>query len=162
MNGQFARNVLALRSVHRRARTLRIVINGAGIAGPTLAYWLRESGHEVLLVEQSPHLRSGGYVIDFWGVGYDIAERMGLLTRIRELGYQVEEVRFVDRHGRRRGSFSTDVFTRMTGGRFTSLRRSDLAATIYRALDGKIETIFGDSVARIDLRDDIDIPDHGF
>lgn len=124
---------------------MRIVINGAGIAGPT-----RESGHEVLLVEQSPHLRRGGYVIDFWGVGYDIAERMGLLTRIRELGYQVEEVRFVDRHGRRRGGFSTDVFTRMTGGRFTSLRRSDLAATIYRALDGKIETIFGDSVARID------------
>lgn len=130
-------------------RALRIVINGAGIAGPTLAYWLRESDHEVLLVEQSPHLRSGGYIIDFWGTGYDIAERMGLLPRIKELGYQVQEVRFVDRYGRKRGGFSTDVFARMTGGRFTSLRRSDLAATLYRALDGKVETIFGDSVARI-------------
>jgi 2-polyprenyl-6-methoxyphenol hydroxylase-like FAD-dependent oxidoreductase len=128
---------------------MRIAINGAGIAGPTLAYWLHKSGHEVLLIEASPHLRSGGYVIDFWGVGYDIAERMGLLPRIRELGYQVREVRFVDRHGHKRGGFAVDVLGRMTHGRFTSLRRSDLAATLYRALDGKVETVFGDSVARI-------------
>jgi len=128
---------------------MRIVINGAGIAGPALAYWLLESGHEVLLVEESPRLRSGGYVIDFWGVGYDIAEKMGLLPRVIELGYQVQEVRFVDRDSRRRGGFSTGVFDRMTNGRFTSLQRSDLAATIYRALDGRAETIFGDSVAGI-------------
>ena len=71
---------------------MRIIINGAGIAGPTLAYWLRTSGHEVLLVESAPQLRSGGYVIDFGLVGYDVAEKMGLIPRIRELGYQVKEV----------------------------------------------------------------------
>ena len=58
---------------------MRIAINGAGIAGPTLAYWLRKSNHDVLLVEQSPQLRSGGYIIDSWGIGYDIAEKMGLI-----------------------------------------------------------------------------------
>ena len=79
---------------------MRIAINGAGIAGPTLAYWLERTGHEVLLIEAAPTLRTGGYVIDFWGMGYDIAERMGLVPRIRELGYQVREVRFVDRTGR--------------------------------------------------------------
>ena len=131
---------------------MRIAINGAGIAGPTLAYWLRESGHEVLLVEEAPQLRSGGYVIDFWGVGYDIAEKMGLIPRVRELGYQVNEVRFVDRDGHKDGGFSVDVFGRLTHGRFTSLPRSDLAATIYRALDGKVETIFGDSIAGITVR----------
>ena len=128
---------------------MRIIINGAGIAGPTLAYWLRESGHEVLLIEESPQLRSGGYVIDFWGIGYDIAEKMGLLPRIRELGYQVKEVRFVDRHGRKSGGFPVDIFGRMTNGRFVSIQRSDLSATLYGALDGKVETIFGDSVTRI-------------
>ena len=129
---------------------MRVAINGAGIAGPTLAYWLRESGHSVLLIEQSPQLRSGGYVIDFWGVGYDIAEKMGLIPQIRALGSVVSEVRLVDRHGRKSGGFSVDTFRRMTNNRFTSLRRSDLAATIYRALDGKVETIFGDSVAKIE------------
>ncbi len=132
---------------------MKIAINGAGIAGPTLAYWLRESGHEVLLIEEAPQLRFGGYVIDFWGVGYDIAEKMGLIPRIRELGYQVEQVRFVDRHNRRCGGFTVDVFSRATNGRFTSLPRSDLAATIYRALDGDVETIFGDSVTGITVRE---------
>ena len=128
---------------------MKIAINGAGIAGPTLAYWLLRTGHEVLLIERSPQLRSGGYAIDFWGVGYDIAEKMGLLPRIHELGYQVKEMRYVDRHGRRSGGFPVDIFGRMTDGRFTELRRSDLAATIFSSLVGKVETIFGDSVAAI-------------
>jgi 2-polyprenyl-6-methoxyphenol hydroxylase-like FAD-dependent oxidoreductase len=129
---------------------MRIVINGVGIAGPTLAYWLRKAGHEVLLVESAPQLRIGGYVIDFGLVGYDVAEKMGLIPRIRELGYQVKEMCFVDRHGRKRGGMTTDVVRRLLNGRYTSLRRSDLAATIYGALDGAAETIFGDSVARIE------------
>jgi 2-polyprenyl-6-methoxyphenol hydroxylase-like FAD-dependent oxidoreductase len=129
---------------------MRIAINGAGVAGPTLAFWLLRSGHEVLLIEKSPQLRSGGYVIDFWGVGYDIAEKMGLIPQLRELGYQVQEVRLVDRQGRRRGGFLVDVFRRITGGRFTSLRRADLAATVYRAVAGQVETLFGDSIAAIE------------
>lgn len=133
---------------------MKIIINGMGIAGPTLAYWLRHSDHEVLIVEDAPGLRSGGYIIDFWGVGYDIAEKMGLLPRIRESGYQVEEVRLVDGHGRKRGGFSADVFGRMTNGRFTSLRRSDLSNTISRALDGRVETIFGDSISGISEKRD--------
>jgi 2-polyprenyl-6-methoxyphenol hydroxylase-like FAD-dependent oxidoreductase len=129
---------------------MKVAINGVGIAGPTLAYWLRQSGHEVLLVEEAPQLRSGGFVVDFWGIGYDIAEKMGVIPRIRELGYQMEEVRLVDRRGRRTGGFRADVFRRLTQGRFTSVRRSDIAATIYGALAGDVETLFGDSVAKID------------
>ncbi|MGE0815932.1 MAG: FAD-dependent monooxygenase, partial [Vicinamibacterales bacterium] len=129
---------------------MRVAINGAGVAGPALAFWLSRWGHEVLLVEQAPAPRRGGYVIDFWGVGYDLAERMGLLPRIRELGYQVTEVRFVDAQGRRRGGFDTDVFVQATNGRFTSLRRSDLAVTISDALDERVERLFGDSIAAID------------
>jgi 2-polyprenyl-6-methoxyphenol hydroxylase-like FAD-dependent oxidoreductase len=129
---------------------MRIVINGIGIAGPTLAYWLRKAGHEVLLVETTPQFRSGGYIIDFGLVGYDVAEKMDLIPRIQELGYQVEELRFVDRHGRRRGSIPTKALARLLRGRFTSLKRSDLAAIIYGALEGAVETIFGDSVAGIE------------
>ncbi len=128
---------------------MKIVINGAGVAGPTLAFWLGKAGHEVVIVEEAEELRTGGYIIDFWGVGYDIAEKMGLIPRIRELGYQVEEVRFVDDRGRKSGGFSVDVFGRMTNGRFTSVRRSDLAGTIYDALPENVSTIFGDSIVEI-------------
>jgi 2-polyprenyl-6-methoxyphenol hydroxylase-like FAD-dependent oxidoreductase len=129
---------------------MRVIVNGAGIAGPTLAYWLRKAGHEVVLVEAAPELRRGGYALDFWGGGYDVAERMGILPRLRELGYQVREVRFVDRRGRRCGGFPVEVFGRLTNGRFTTLRRADLAATIYDALGGTVEAVFGDSVAGIE------------
>jgi 2-polyprenyl-6-methoxyphenol hydroxylase-like FAD-dependent oxidoreductase len=129
---------------------MRIVINGIGVAGPALAYWLTKSGHEVLLVEEAPQLRAGGYIIDFWGIGYDIVERMGLIGDIRALGYQVREVRLVDRAGRKRGGFDVDVFRRMTNDRFTSVRRSDVSATIYHAIETKVETLLGDSVARIE------------
>ncbi len=133
---------------------MRIVINGAGIAGTALAWWLRKSGHDVLLVERSPQFRRGGYAIDFWGIGYDVAEKMGLLPRILELGYQVKEMRYVDGDDRIRGGFPVDVFGRMTRNRYTQLRRTDLAATIYAALDDGVETIFGDSVAQIEERGD--------
>jgi len=129
---------------------MKVVINGAGVAGPTLAYWLTGAGHDVLLVEEAPELRSGGYIIDFWGAGYEIAERMGLVPQITALGYQVREVRFVDRRGRRIGGFSTDVFRRMTNGRFTTVRRSDLSAVIYGALNGRVQTMFGDSIEAIE------------
>lgn len=126
---------------------MRVIINGAGIAGPTLAYWLQKSGHDVLLVEAAPQLRRGGYVIDFWGVGYDVAERMGIIPQLRQIGYQVEEVRFVNRNGRKSGGFSLEGFGRLLNGRFTTLRRADLATAIYEAIDGSVETLFNDSVA---------------
>jgi 2-polyprenyl-6-methoxyphenol hydroxylase-like FAD-dependent oxidoreductase len=102
-----------------------------------------------VLVEAAPRLRAGGYVIDFWGVGYEIAEKMGLLPRIKELGYQGTAVRFVDGRGRQRGGFSTEGFRPLINDRFTTVRRSDLAAAMYTALDAQVETIFDDSVASI-------------
>jgi 2-polyprenyl-6-methoxyphenol hydroxylase-like FAD-dependent oxidoreductase len=62
--------------------TISVLISGAGIAGPTLAFWLRIAGFQPTLIEQAPAPRRGGYVIDFWGLGYDIAERMGLIEEI--------------------------------------------------------------------------------
>jgi 2-polyprenyl-6-methoxyphenol hydroxylase-like FAD-dependent oxidoreductase len=33
---------------------MRVAINGAGIAGPTLAYWLQRSGHDSLTIAFRP------------------------------------------------------------------------------------------------------------
>src|SRR6476646_183338 len=126
---------------------MKIAISGAGIAGPTAAYWLHRTGHTPVLIENAPTFRIGGYIIDFWGVGYTVAERMGILPDVRSLGYSVGEVRMVDEGNRKVGGFSTDVFRRYTHGRFTSLPRGDLAATIYRKIESQVETIFGDSIS---------------
>ncbi|MGH9494075.1 MAG: FAD-dependent monooxygenase, partial [Candidatus Sulfotelmatobacter sp.] len=129
---------------------MRVLISGAGIAGPTLAYWLAHYGWEPTIVEKAPKLRTAGYIIDFWGLGFDVADRMGLLPEIRRKGYMVREVRIVDRNGKRIAGFPAQAITRIAKGRYISLARGDLSACIFSAIEGKVESIFNDSVARID------------
>ncbi len=129
---------------------MRVLISGAGIAGPTLAYWLAHYGFKPTLIESAPGLRTGGYIIDFWGAGFDIADRMGLLPQIRCKGYNVKELRVVDRCGSRVAGFPVEAFSRLTHGHYTSLPRAELAASIFGKIEGSVETIFGDSVSRIE------------
>jgi 2-polyprenyl-6-methoxyphenol hydroxylase-like FAD-dependent oxidoreductase len=84
---------------------MKVAIVGAGIAGPTLAYWLWRYGHEPTVIEKAPRLRAGGYVVDFWGGGYAVAERMGLTAELHAAGYAVEELRLVDQNSRKVGAF---------------------------------------------------------
>jgi 2-polyprenyl-6-methoxyphenol hydroxylase-like FAD-dependent oxidoreductase len=116
---------------------MRVLISGAGIAGPTLAYWLFHYGFEPTLVEKASSWRTGGYIIDFWGAGYEIANRMGLLSEITSKGYRVQEVKVVNRNGRRVAGFPADAFPRATEGKYTSLPRGDLAASIFRKIEGQ-------------------------
>lgn len=127
----------------------KVLISGAGIAGPTLAYWLKRYGWQPVIVERAPELRTGGYVIDFWGKGYEIAERMGLLPEALKESYQLEEVRVVNDRGRTVTRIAAEGFSKALEGKYTSLLRGDLAAAIYRSLQGGVETVFGDSIAGI-------------
>ena len=129
---------------------MKIAISGAGVAGPALAFWLHKLGHEPTLIEQAPQFSTGGYIIDFWGAGYDVAERMGILPSVLARGYTVTEVRLVKDDGRAAGGFSAEVFRRMTGGRYTSLARGDLAEAIYAPVRDEVETLFGESVVSIE------------
>lgn len=128
---------------------MKVLIVGAGIAGTTLAYWLRASGHEPTLVERAPGPRRGGYIVDFWGAGFDVAERMGIIPRLLRVGYRVRELREVAGSGRTIVSLDPRPLLDGIGGRYVSLARFDLASAIYDTLDG-VETIFGDTVTALD------------
>ncbi|UXA07892.1 FAD-binding domain [Mycobacterium sp. SMC-2] len=133
---------------------MRIAISGAGVAGAALAHWLHRTGHTPTLIEQAPHFRTGGYMIDFWGVGYQVAKRMGIEGPIRAAGYEMERLRSVGSRGEVKADVDVNVFRRLLGTDFTSLPRGDLAAAIYTTIEGKVETIFGDSIASVDEHDD--------
>lgn len=130
-------------------RQLSILVSGAGIAGPTLAYWLLRAGFAPTLIECAPHFRKGGYMIDFWGAGFDVAEKMNLLPRLREIGYHFDRLKFVDELGRTRSELGGRAFRGALGERFISLQRGDLARAIFDKVTDKIEIIFHDSITAI-------------
>ena len=127
----------------------KVLISGAGIAGLTLAYWLSTYGFTPTLIERAPTLRTGGYVIDFWGVGYEVAERMDLIPPLRRAGYKLREVRIVDGSGKRIAGFGTQSFGRALKDRYLSILRGDLAQQIYGAVEGKVEILFDDEVCEL-------------
>jgi 2-polyprenyl-6-methoxyphenol hydroxylase-like FAD-dependent oxidoreductase len=133
---------------------MRIAISGAGVAGAALAHWLHRTGHIPTLIEQAPRFRTAGYMIDFWGVGYRVAQRMGVETQILEAGYEVQCVRSVGPNGEIKADLGVDGFRRMIGDDFTSLPRGDLAATIYATIENEVEIVLGDSIAALDEHGD--------
>jgi 2-polyprenyl-6-methoxyphenol hydroxylase-like FAD-dependent oxidoreductase len=130
-------------------RQKSVLISGAGIAGPALAYWLHHRGFEPLLIERAPQFREGGYMIDFWGVGFDVAERMNLIPPLRDVGYLIDRLKFVDERGHIRSGLDAEILRSALCNRFFSLPRGDLARAIFNTVADKIETIFGDTVTAI-------------
>ena len=133
---------------------MQVAISGAGVAGAALAHWLYRTGHTPTVIEKAPKFRDGGYMIDFWGVGYQVAKRMGIEDPIRTAGYQVEWVRSVGSGGEVKADVNVEAFRRVLGDELTSLPRGDLAAAIYTTIEDKVETIFGESITTIDEHSD--------
>jgi len=127
---------------------MKIGINGIGIAGPALAYWLQRFGHEPVLFERAPALRRGGYVIDFWGLGYDLAERMGILPALLERGYFMRELRMLDEDGKVAAQLDVGGFRKYVDDRFVSVERSVLSALLFQACAG-VRAHFGLSIAEM-------------
>lgn len=130
----------------------RVLISGAGIAGPALAYWLCEAGFSVTMVEKAPELRTGGYVVDFWGLGYDLAERMGLKSAIQQIGYHVEEFRIVDDSNEKVAGFGTLVFEELTAGRYITLARSGLSRLLFERVQNKVSAFFDTEIVALRQR----------
>jgi 2-polyprenyl-6-methoxyphenol hydroxylase-like FAD-dependent oxidoreductase len=133
---------------------MKVVICGAGITGLALAQRLATLGWEVVVLEKAPGPRTQGYMIDFFGPGYDAAEVMGLLPRLRELGYVLEEARFVDADGRRRARLGFAQFARTVGGRLLSIMRPDLETALRESLPAEVDLRFATSLTHLDNRAD--------
>jgi len=126
-----------------------ILISGAGIAGTTLAWWLKKFGFNPTLIEIAPALREGGYAIDFMGAGYDVAEKMGIIPALKQVDINFSKLVFVDSNNKEKGSMNYQKIKDFLNGRAFTLLRSDLAKMIYQSLDKDVEIIFGDTITNI-------------
>ncbi|MEV7801351.1 FAD-dependent monooxygenase [Microbispora sp. NPDC088329] len=125
-----------------------ILISGGSVAGLTLAFWLREHGFAVTVVERAPSPRDGGYKIDIRGAALDVVARMGLLEEVRRHSTDMRVARFVDARGRQTGTMSADLF----GGREgddVEIMRGDLTRLLHAAIGDTVEYVFDDSVTAL-------------
>ncbi len=125
------------------SRAPRAVVVGAGIAGLALADRLATRGWAVTVVERAAGPRTEGYVVDFFGPGYDAAERAGLLPRLRELAVTVDELTYVGPTGRPRVRLDVERLARAVDGRFLSIARPDLERALRERVEGRAELRYG-------------------
>jgi 2-polyprenyl-6-methoxyphenol hydroxylase-like FAD-dependent oxidoreductase len=123
---------------------MNVLISGGGIAGLALAYDLHRHGHEPLIVEKSADLRDEGYMIDFFGPGFDASEKMGLLPEIEGIHYQIPRLAFLGPAGKERFSLSYATLRKnLFGGRHFNFMRGDFERLLYSKIKNRVEMRLG-------------------
>lgn len=123
-----------------------VLISGASIAGPALAYWLRRHGWRPVLIERADALRTGGQNVDVRGAGREVARRMGIEDDIRAANTGELGLRFVDAHDVTRAAFPAGKSD--TAG-FTAeleILRGSLAEILHARTRDTCEYVFGDHI----------------
>jgi 2-polyprenyl-6-methoxyphenol hydroxylase-like FAD-dependent oxidoreductase len=120
-----------------------VVISGAGIAGPALAFWLTHYGYRVIVVETAPGVRPGGQTVDLRGAGATVIERMGLLDEMHARALVQHGLAWVRSDGSRRAEMPVDAFDGNGLVSKLEILRGDLVDVLYTATRDTAEYRFG-------------------
>ncbi len=124
---------------------MKLLISGAGIAGPALAYWLKGRGFEITVVERAPALREGGQAVDFRGpVHKEVLERMGLWEPIHQRKTNGSDLVLLDRAG---DTFAKLPAVMMSGD--VEILRGDLSQLLVNLVGDGATFRFGDHVTAL-------------
>jgi 2-polyprenyl-6-methoxyphenol hydroxylase-like FAD-dependent oxidoreductase len=122
-----------------------VLISGASVAGPALAYWLGRYGFQATVVERAATLRPGGQAIDFKGrTQLIVLERMGVREEIFRRQTGRADIQFLDAPGRQLAVMTGEFL-----GGDVEILRGDLAAVLYERTADRCEYVFGDSIAAL-------------
>lgn len=123
-----------------------VLISGASIAGPALAYWLDQHGFTVTVVERAPGVRPGGYPIDIRGSAIEVCARMGLLPQLRAATIGTQRLTTLRGDGRRTGRVEVRTLLGEAADRDVELPRGELSDLLYGLTRDRVHYVFGDSV----------------
>jgi 2-polyprenyl-6-methoxyphenol hydroxylase-like FAD-dependent oxidoreductase len=129
-------------------KPMQVLVSGASIAGPTVAYWLARGGFEVTVVERAPSPRPGGQAIDIRGPALLAMHEMGLLDLALAMRTCLKGMSMLDIDGK---EISRTEERTLTGGRLNSgdieILRDDLANLLLGAGASTVKYIYGESIA---------------
>jgi 2-polyprenyl-6-methoxyphenol hydroxylase-like FAD-dependent oxidoreductase len=129
---------------------VRILISGASISGPVLAYWLTRHGFDVTIVERAPQLRkTGGHAVDLFRPAMEISAKMGVLPQIEALATGTTEMTMYREGVRRPAHVDLTKIFGASSDRHVEIMRDDLSEAYYRAGRDDVEYLFGDSITSI-------------
>lgn len=129
---------------------MRVLISGASIAGPTLAFWLARYGFEVTVVERSPGPRkSGGHAVDLFKPAMDIVEMMGILDHIEAHGAGTEVLSILREGKPKPIDLPEMLIFSAVSERHIEIMRDDLSEILYDAGSPGAEYLFGNSIAEL-------------
>lgn len=128
----------------------KILVTGASIAGPALAYWLSRQGMDVTVVERAPAFRDGGQTIDVRGAGRVVIQRMGLEDLIRANTTQEQGIAFVDQDNRTKAFLGVDAFDGEGPIAELEILRGELARLLIQHSQDRVTYRFGDSIAAME------------
>ncbi|MER7209182.1 FAD-dependent monooxygenase [Streptosporangium sp. NPDC000239] len=122
-----------------------VLISGAGIAGPALAYWLRHHGFTPTVVERASQVRTGGNAMGFRGEALDVLDRMALLEQVHALNTHPGDAAGKGRDGGPYTATPTMIFEY-----HLEILRGDLIGLLYEATRREVEYVLGDSIAALE------------
>jgi len=127
-----------------------VLISGAGIAGPALAFWLSRSGYRVIVVELAPGIRPGGQTVDLRGAGGDVVEKMGLIEQMRARALEQRGAAWVRSDGSRRAEMPVTAFNGNGLVSKLEILRGDLVDVLYNATKATTEYRFGNRISELE------------
>ncbi|OEU91675.1 FAD-dependent oxidoreductase [Streptomyces abyssalis] len=130
----------------RTTQRRKVLISGASVAGPALAFWLNRYGFAVTVVEKAGALRGGGYPVDVRGTAVEVVRRMGILPRLRDAHIDLRRMTFLDGEGSEVASVSPHTVTGGVAGLDLEVRRGDLTGALHAAVRDDVEFVFDDSI----------------
>jgi 2-polyprenyl-6-methoxyphenol hydroxylase-like FAD-dependent oxidoreductase len=129
---------------------MRILISGASIAGPVLAYWLTRHGFEVTVVERAPTLRkTGGHAVDLFRPSMQISAQMGVLPQIEALATGTNTMTLYREGVARSATIDITKIVNAASDQHVEIMRDDLGEVYYDAGRDDVEYVFGDSISTI-------------
>ncbi|MEV4286302.1 FAD-dependent monooxygenase [Nonomuraea bangladeshensis] len=132
----------------------KVLVSGASIAGPTLAFWLNRHGYDVTVVEKAGTIRAGGYPIDVRGTALEVVRRMGILPRLRDAHIDLRRLTFLNEDGGEVASVHPHNVTGGVAGHDLEVRRGDLTEALYAAVRDDVEFVFNDCIETLDQSGD--------